>query len=136
MPEIIFFEEKRIDANVSDLVGETLTKVIGLEKGSEKVFFHCESGKVFKMYHSIECCESVYLEDIAGDIDDLVNGKSINLSEEVSNIDFPKPSFLKANDDYTWTFYRIQAGGCVVTLRWLGHSNGYYSERASFCRVR
>jgi len=103
-----------------------------MEKNSKQITFSCKSGKVFRMFHDNECCEHVIVEDVIGDVEDIINNIPINLAEEVSSEEPYKPD----DDSYTWTFYRIQAGGCVVTLRWLGTSNGYYSERTSFERVK
>ena len=120
-------------ANFSDLEGEILSSIIGMNIGSKEVHFSCKSGKLFRMYHQQDCCESVELADVVGEVSDLVNGKPINLAEQVSN---NNPPFSVDVDSYTWTFYNIQAGGCMVTLRWLGTSNGYYSESVNFQRIK
>lgn len=84
--------------------------------------------EIYKFYHEQDCCESVYLYDINGDLNDLV-GEVLNQVEEVSRV---------AKDgefsDGTWTFYKLATRKGYVTLRWLGESNGYYSEEMSFVR--
>lgn len=79
----------------------------------------------FKFHHEQDCCENVYIEDVVGDINDLV-GNPILLAEEVSSEDEPAPS--KYTESFTWTFYKFATIKGYVDIRWLGESNGYYSE--------
>jgi hypothetical protein len=116
--------------NIESLKGLTVTEISGAEKGSERVEFVTSGGR-FAMYHSQDCCESVELEDICGDISDLLDSE-ILLAEEVTNSDDiidGKPAYPES---WTWTFYKLSTIKGHVTLRWLGESNGYYSEGVYF----
>lgn len=109
-----------------DLAGKTIVNIIGAEKGSEEVRIHTSDGMVVRMYHSQDCCESVSVEDVEGDIGDLIGYGPLVLAEESSR------SGEEDEHDYggtsTWTFYRFATQHGFVVIRWLGESNGYYSE--------
>ena len=113
-------------ANFNDLEGRTL---VGVERnGNEELIFTCDNGDVFKMFHEQDCCECVEIEDINGDMDDLLNSK-IMVSEEKTNV---------SENDYgsgTWTFYLIRTMKGDVDIRWHGESNGYYSESVDFVKI-
>ncbi|WP_438451756.1 DUF7448 domain-containing protein, partial [Listeria monocytogenes] len=68
------------------LLGKTLVSVTGLEEGSDEVTFMAETGEVYSMYHQQDCCESVYIESVTGDVNDLI-GTPILMAEEVSDTD-------------------------------------------------
>ena len=81
-----------------------------------------------RMYHQQSCCESVYVEDIIGSLDDLVDGQVVLVEERINS----EEAEAKLTSDYygteTWTFYEIRTTKGDVTIRWYGSSNGYYSE--------
>lgn len=110
------------------LKGETLLAIYRLEKGSDEALFVTKSGKRYIMYHDQDCCENVEIEDVCGDIKDLI-GSEILLAEEVTSNDNPKD---KDDDSFTWTFYKLSTIKGSLTIRWYGVSNGYYSETVSF----
>jgi len=84
------------------------------------------------MFHSQDCCESVTIDDICGDVQDLV-GTEILVAEEVMSDDFgPKERY---DESYTWTFYKFRTIKGSVDIRWYGTSNGYYSESVSFTKI-
>lgn len=104
--------------------GLLIKSVEGLEKYSELVTLSLEDGRRIRFYHEQDCCESVLLEDFEGEETDLVGGRLFCI-EEVSDADGPPPEHP---DSFTWTFYKIVTSKGYVWLRWLGESNGYYSE--------
>lgn len=111
------------------LVGKTLTEVVN--KGDE-IIFRTKEGQDYRMFHSQNCCESVRVEDIAGDLEDLVGDPIIRASEESSEV---KPEEREYLDSGTWTFYNISTIKASVTIRWIGESNGYYSESVDFEKI-
>lgn len=117
------------------LVGETLTEVVGMAPGSEEVLFTTASGKRFRMAHSQDCCESVSLEDVVGDPTALV-GHPLFVAREDTNSDEVSRPVKDYVESWTWTFYSFATTRGWVVLRWLGQSNGYYSERVDFSEVK
>ena len=113
--------------NVSVLLGKTLATVES--KDNEEIIFTADDGSTYRMYHEQDCCESVTVEDIAGELNDLV-GAPISFAEETSNSETDDQY-----DSYTWTFYKFATNKGWVTIRWLGTSNGYYSESVSFVKT-
>ena len=111
--------------NISMLTGLTLSAVKYMRKGSDQVVFETTCGRQFHMYHSQACCEQVQLEDVCGDVEDLI-GSPVTRAECRTNTG---PSEYTSS---TWTFYTISTIKGTVDLRWLGTSNGYYSEQVNF----
>lgn len=108
---------------IKSMVGRTFTSVTA---GDVRLSFTSEDGKTFCFTHYDSCCESVEIEDIVGDLSDLV-GSPLVLAEEVSSEPDPGPKG-EYDESYTWTFYRFATVKGTVTVRWYGTSNGYYSE--------
>lgn len=117
----------RYDASISDLLGLTLTHIERLkEDGGDVLLFTATDGRTFKMYHWQDCCEDVYLEDVTGNLDDLI-GSPLLKAEELSN-----QGSSYGDDVSEWTFYHLATVKGYVTLRWFGSSNGYYSTSVDF----
>lgn len=100
-------------------------KCIKADNDIEELWFFTNNRAV-RMYHAQDCCEEVYLYDIVGDLEDLI-GSPIRLCEEVCSVE-NQESLKECEDSFTWTFYKFGTLKGYVTLRWLGESNGYYSE--------
>ena len=145
-----YFKHNIMDVEFSELKGKTLLRIENND--NDELIFHCKTGEKYKLYHSQECCENVTIDDINGDLDDLI-GTPILLAEEVNNEDFSKnfeESFKleEGKEDYiwnyknekgdykpescTWTFYKLATKKGYVDIRWFGESNGYYSESVDF----
>ena len=112
---------------VSELLGKTLTECEQI--GNDEIIFTCSDGSQYKMFHDYDCCESVYIEDVCGELSDLV-GSPLLMAVEVSND--PPESHKSGDDSETWTFYKFATIKGFVDIRWYGSSNGYYSESVDF----
>jgi hypothetical protein len=77
------------------------------------------------MHHIQDCCESVSIEDVCGDLTDLAGTPLLLVEESVSHNEPEENSY---DDSNTWTFYRFRTIKGSVDIRWCGSSNGYYSE--------
>ena len=119
-------------ADLKELIGKRLKRVEKI--GDDEIVFTLKNGKRYRMYHSQDCCESVAIDDIAGDLKDLV-GPPITKAEE-STSDTNPPGVDKGyQDSFTWTFYHLATVNGYVTIRWYGESNGYYSESVDFVEM-
>jgi hypothetical protein len=118
----------------SALVGKTLTHIDG-GVGDDAITFITSEGERYRMHHIQDCCESVEVDDICGDLSDLI-GSPIVLAEESASATTPDGVEPREcyGDSETWTFYRLATAKGFVTIRWYGTSNGYYSESVYFER--
>ena len=114
-----------IKATLEELIGKKIISISGLEKESEEVAFFCTSGEIFTFFHDFDCCESVYLEDFELSCSSLIDATILS-AEEVEGYDAGEPEGYI--ESYTWTFYKIETDKGGLWMRWLGLSNGYYSE--------
>lgn len=121
-----------IDAEINELVGKVLTNITG-NIGDDTMVFTCNNGEKYQMIYYNDCCASCDIEDICGDLQDLI-GSPILKAEESTSEDNPKRTTvnIEHQDSYTWTFYNLSTVKGSVTLRWYGESNGYYSESVTF----
>ena len=117
-------------SDFSDLNGVVLAGIVGGE-GDEEIVFIAKDGRKWRMFHDQDCCESVMVEDICGDLHDLI-GVPILLAECVESNENPEGVSKDYQESFTWTFYKLATNKGRVTIRWYGQSNGYYSERVDF----
>ncbi len=130
-------------AAFEDLISQTIIRILGAK---------VDSGY---LYHSRDCCETVLLEDICGDIDWLIGSPVLHASDvSTKSLGESALPYLLAtspelyatavaavligqeltstDESCTWTFYRLSTIKGTVVLRWYGTSNGYYSETVDF----
>ena len=127
--------KKFISEKFENLKGKTLSKVENFD--NEKLVFTTIEGEVYELSHEQECCESVLIEDICGDLDDLI-GEPLLVVEEVKNgqnINLEGAEDFDEWMSFTWTFYKMDTRKGGVTIRFFGESNGYYSETVDFYRI-
>lgn len=120
-----------------DFIGKIFFKI---EKTEDEISFYCTDGYIYKMLHQQDCCECVTIDDINGDLDDLLETPILKY-EELTSLGTDKKSlstdlYKQSKDDEssTWTFYNFATIKGYVTIRWYGSSNGYYSESVDIIR--
>ena len=120
-----------------ELIGKTLSEIV-VSKDKEIITFIEDNGKKYEMYHDQNCCESVLVEDICGELDDLIGVPIIRASEDTNSETNPDDYKVASygQESFTWTFYNIATAKGHVTIRWYGESNGYYSESVNFREVK
>lgn len=74
----------------------------------------------YTFYHDQNCCEHVSMTDIPDNLEDLVGSVLTTAEARVCE---------NRGEDETYTFYEFATLKGSCTIRWLGSSNGYYSEK-------
>ncbi|MGF3998932.1 DUF7448 domain-containing protein, partial [Staphylococcus aureus] len=59
------------DVIMSSLVGHTIV-AIDTDDAKRNIWFTLEGGEILRMFHDQDCCESVYIESIVGNLTDLL----------------------------------------------------------------
>lgn len=108
------------------MIGLVMDSVVSFD---DEMHFKSTNGKTFKFYHNQSCCEDVHIDDICGDLLDLMDSP-ILIAEEV---DTDIEGLITPCDGIVeWTFYKYGTIKGSVTVRWYGSSNGYYSTSVDF----
>lgn len=117
---------------LQDMLGKTMDSV---EVQNEALIFTASDGKRYGLHHEQDCCETVAIESIVGDLTDLI-GAPLLLAEESTSNTHPKGYVAgRYEESFTWTFYKFATHKGYVDVRWLGESNGYYSESVTFAEI-
>jgi len=111
------------------LIGEVLTS-IDIDEREQKILLTTASGRLVMIHHYQECCESVEICGTDGAWRTLV-GKPIE-SVSVDEVDCDHEDDA---DSRTRTNIAFRVDGATVISRWVGDSNGYYSESVDIKEV-
>lgn len=126
---------KELDFNYLITQKALCTNISGMEENSDVItmVFECFYNRKFvvSFFHDQDCCEDVSVDEVHGDVEDLLNTPL--LSYEESSSDEP-PLGCEPVECDTWTFYTFRTIKGTVTVRWFGTSNGYYSTDVT-CKV-
>ena len=111
---------------IKEFIGKVITdiKIITGDESKnyldEYIYFKFEDYTEYIMGHAQECCESVKIKEISGNLRSLLHYPIVK-AECVTN----------ENESYDmcqqWTFYKISTEHATVTISWEGESNCYYS---------
>lgn len=107
-----------------------------IDVAKNKIVFTFQDNSSCTLFHETQCCEEVYIEDVNGRWKDLIGNELLVAEERSSTEAIPK----KGTCSYscTWTFYTFRSIKGSVDVRWLGSSNGCYSEAVDimFCPAK
>ena len=109
----------RSTSKFEQIQGMTITAVVYKEV-NESLLIHLNT-HVLEMIHHQDCCETVYLADVVGSFEDLIGYPLLEVSESIVGI-------ATADMSSTASYYNFKTIKASVQLRWVGESNGYYSE--------
>lgn len=109
------------------LIGKTILSIENGEEGDENIIFNTDEHS-YCSYHSQSCCETVAIDRIEGNINDILNSPILEATETYDSENNP-PEY---HDSFTWTFQKIKTTKGEVTFVWLGESNGWYGETPYF----
>lgn len=113
------------------IIGSIILEVSGLSIDSREINIVTDNGE-YIMYHDQDCCECVYVDDIIGNLE--IGSKILDFIEK-TNSDIEKEEECR-DESFTWTFYTIETDKGYCDIKWYGSSNGYYSERVDFEKVK
>ena len=105
--------------SIDQIKGMTITAVI-YKESNESLLIHLNT-HVLEMIHHQDCCETVYLTDVVGSFEDLIGYPLLEVSESTVNAE-------SSDVSATASYYNFRTVKASVQLRWLGESNGFYSE--------
>jgi hypothetical protein len=121
---------------MEELIGKTMTSVE--QVNNDDIVFTVDNGTKYKLHHLQDCCEHVYIEDVNGDLNDLVDTPIISAYETFNSETDPEgfvyEGTIEYRESFTWSFYHLATIKGSVVVRFYGQSNGCYGERATLSK--
>jgi hypothetical protein len=123
---------RRNSMNVNELIGKTVKSI--KNNNNKELIFECSNERKYRLFHEQDCCEDVSIEDICGELSDLVCSPILQAEEITNELANPFGIIInnKKAESFTYTFYKFGTIKGYVTLRWYGTSNGCYNEKVDF----
>lgn len=115
------------EKTIYELKGKTL---ISIERGDQEIVISCLDGSRYRMYHEQDCCESVVVDDIEGDPCDVLDSPIIDAQENIGHSENEAQC-----ESVTLTDFVLVTEKGRITIKWIGESNGYYSESVYFVEI-
>ena len=106
--------------SITDMIGRVFVKIVS---SHDELEFIDADGNRFRFFHAQDCCETVEIESIVGDLNDLL-GEPMLRAEESTSVSGDEDAY----EHQTFTFYKFATRKGYVDVRWVGSSNGYYSD--------
>lgn len=109
------------------LIGQILTSVEGASESSDEIVFTPETALPtrWRMFHNQDCCESVSVEKVEGEVENLLGSPMLSATEEIEDVE-------DASESATRTTFTLTTAKGTVKIIWFGESNGYYGEGVDF----
>lgn len=114
------------DVQPESLIGEVLTS-IDIDEKENQILLTTASGRQVMICHDQDCCESVEICGTDGDWKTLIGKPIQSVTADEVNCDHEEDA-----DSRTRTSLIFRVDGATVISRWVGDSNGYYSECVDF----
>jgi hypothetical protein len=99
----------------------------------EQLIIEVEDGRRFSFCHEQDCCESVSVYSVDGNLKELQGKKLVRI--DCDNVDPDDYVLGEHVDSYTFTNVRFITDEQTSLVRWFGESNGYYGEGISFSEL-
>ena len=131
--------EGQIDKiSIEELKGKFITDVTQFD--DRMILITTSDDWAFVLLHFNDCCEDVYIADICGELSDL-KGLVTSASEVCNESPELEEGYVGDDENHqTWTFYKIDTiinSICEdVNIRFIGKSNGHYSEKVSVFKFK